>query len=159
MLEPRHVDEFLADDLRMAQVAAVARSGAPLLGSLWFVFDDERFWFSSHPSSPFVAAVQRHADLAVLIDQFDPPDRIRQVRVRGPGRMEVHNPRRVQQIYSRYLGRDVGAWPDFFRDRIDDSTWILWSVSPVQGVATMYPNFREQSIRWDRFEDSPFAAM
>ncbi len=158
VLESRHVTEFLAEDLRMAQVAAVARSGVPVLGSLWFVFDDERFWLTSHPSSPFVAAAQRSADLAVLIDQFDPPDRIRQVRVRGPGRIEVHDARRVQQIYARYLGRDVGAWPDFFRERVDDPTWILWSVPPVQGVATMYPNFREQSIRWDCFADSPFTA-
>ena len=158
MFEPRDVEEFLAEDMRMAQVAAVARSGIPLLGSVWFVFDDERFWFTSHPSSPFVAAAQRDVDLAVLIDQFDPPDRIRQVRVRGPGRIEVHDARRVRQIYERYLGRDVGEWPDFFRERIDDPTWTLWSVPPVQGVATMYPNFREESIRWDCFADSPFAA-
>jgi hypothetical protein len=158
VFEPHHVAEFLAEDLRMAQVAAMARSGSPLLGSLWFVFDDERFWFTSHPSSPFAAAVRRNVDLAVLIDQFDPPDRIRQVRVRGPGRIEIHDARRVRQIYERYLGRSDSEWPDLFRERVDDPAWTLWSVPPVQGVATMYPNFREQSIRWDRFADSPFAA-
>lgn len=157
VFEPQHVAEFLAEDLRMAQVAAVAPSGVPLLGSLWFVFDDERFWFSSHPSSPFVAAVQRTADIAVLIDQFDPPDRIRQVRVLGPGRIEVHDARRVRLIYERYLGRDLSEWPDFFGERVDDPSWTLWSVSPVHGVATMYPNFREQSIRWGCLADSPFA--
>ena len=158
VFEPHHVAEFLAEDLRMAQVAAVTRSGSPLLGSLWFVFDDGRFWFTNHPSSPFVAAVQRRVDLAVLIDQFDPPDRIRQIRVSGPGRIEAHDARRVRQIYERYLGRSDSEWPDFFRERVDDPTWTLWSVSPVRGVATMYPDFREQSTRWDCFADGPFAA-
>lgn len=157
MITRSQVAEFLSEDLRMAQVAAVSKSGVPLLGSVWFVFGDDRFWFSSHPSSPLVAAAARAADLAVLIDQFDPPDRIRQVRVRGPGRVETHHPERVQQIYERYLGRDVSTWPDFFRARVNDDSWILWSVSPRRGVATMYPDFREESTRWDCFADSPFA--
>ena len=142
----------------MAQVAAVSKTGLPLLGSVWFVFDDDRFWFNSHPSSPLVAAAGRDVDLAVLIDQFDPPDLIRQVRVRGPARVDVHSPERVRQIYERYLGRDVSSWPDFFRERINDATWTLWSLSPNSGTATMNPDFREQSTRWDSFADSPFAA-
>jgi len=141
----------------MAQVAAVSESGVPLLGSLWFVFFGDRFWFSSHPSSPFVAAASRGCELAVLIDQFDPPDHIRQVRVRGPGRIEIHRPERVQKIYERYLGRDVNAWPDFFRARLNDNSWTLWSVSPECGVATLYPDFREESTRWNCFAASPFA--
>ena len=159
MITPSQVVEFISEDLRMAQVAAVSKSGVPLLGSLWFVFDDDRFWFSSHPSSPLVAAAARCADLAVLIDQFDPPDRIRQVRVRGAGRVEIHRPERVQQIYERYLGRDVEVWPDFFRSRVNDDSWSLWSVSPERGVATMYPDFREESTRWDCFAESPFASL
>jgi hypothetical protein len=159
MITSSQVANFLSEDLRMAQVAAVSKSGVPVLGSLWFVFDSDRFWFSSHPSSPLAAAAARAADLAVLIDQFDPPDRIRQVRVRGPGRVETHYPERVQQIYERYLGRDVSVWPDFFRERVTDDTWTLWSVSPIQGTATINPNFREQSTRWACFADSPFAAL
>ncbi len=157
MITPSQVVDFISEDLRMAQVAAVSKSGIPLLGSLWFLFDDDRFWFSSHPSSPLVAAAARGADLAVLIDQFDPPDRIRQVRVRGAGRLEIHRPERVRQIYERYLGCDVGAWPDFFRSRVNDDSWSLWSVPPERGVATMYPDFREESTRWDYFAESPFA--
>ena len=141
----------------MAQVAAVTPSGVPLLGSLWFVFDDDRFWFSSHASSPLVAAAARDADIAVLVDQFEPPDLIRQVRVRGPGRVEAHSADRVRTIYERYLGGDADRWPDFFRERVIDDTWTLWSVSPDRGVATLYPGFREESTRWVRFADSPFA--
>jgi hypothetical protein len=143
MITSSQVADFLSEDLRMAQVAAVSKSGVPVLGSLWFVFDSDRFWFSSHPSSPLAAAAARAADLAVLIDQFDPPDRIRQVRVRGPGRVETHYPERVQQIC----------------ERVTDDTWTLWSVSPIQGTATINPNFREQSTRWACFADSPFAAL
>ena len=157
VIEPHQVSEFLSEELRMAQVAAVSRAGLPVLGSVWFVFEDNRFWFSSHPSSPLVAAAARGADIAVLVDQFDPPDLIRQVRVRGPARIDTHSPHRVHEIYERYLGHDVNRWPDFFRKRVDDDTWTLWSVSPNSGTATMNPDFREQSTRWDRFVDSPFA--
>jgi hypothetical protein len=155
---PRGSPAFLSEASRMAHVAAVSQAGVPLLGSLWFVFDDNRFWFNSHPTSPLVAATGRDVDLAVLVDQFDPPDLIRQVRVRGPGRVEIHDPARVQQIHERYLGSDVSRWPDFFRERINDDTWTLWSVSPHRGVATMYPDFREESTRWECFAESPFAS-
>jgi len=65
---------------------------------------------------------------------------------------------REVQIYERYLGRYVTGWPDFFRERVNDDTWTLWSMSPDSGTATMYPDFREQSTRWDCFAGSPFTA-
>ncbi|HEY7103871.1 MAG TPA: pyridoxamine 5'-phosphate oxidase family protein, partial [Mycobacteriales bacterium] len=86
---------FLAEPGRMAQVAAVSPGGVPLLGSVWFLYADGRFWFSSHPSTPFGAAAARGAEIAVLVDEFAPPDRIRQIRVRGPARVEQPDPARV----------------------------------------------------------------
>ncbi|HEV7654347.1 MAG TPA: pyridoxamine 5'-phosphate oxidase family protein [Mycobacteriales bacterium] len=121
---------FLGEPGRMAQVAAVSPRGVPLLGSVWFLYADGRFWFSSHPGTPFAAAALRSAEVAVLVDQFEPPDTIRQVRVRGRSRVEDPDPDRVHAIYARYLGADAAAWPAFFRARATDPTWTLWSVPP-----------------------------
>jgi hypothetical protein len=45
-------------------------------------------WFASHPSTPFGRAAERAASVAVLVDQFDPPQAIRQLRIRGTSRIE-----------------------------------------------------------------------
>ena len=150
---------FLAEPQRMAQVAAVSPQQNPLLASLWYVFDDGRFWFSSHPTSPLVAAAQRAAPVAVLIDQFAPPDHIRQVRVRGPGMIETHDASRVKRIYERYLGTDQKTWPSFFAERAEDASWVLWSVEPVSGVATTNPEYRAAETRWPSPDANPLQAQ
>lgn len=126
----------------MAQVAAVSPRGAPLLGSLWFLFADGRFWFSSHSSSPLIKAAERNAEVAVIVDEFDPPENIRQVRIRGSPRVEDHDALRVRDIYRRYLGTDLAGWPPFLNERTDDTSWILWSVCPVTGVVGASRGFR-----------------
>lgn len=156
-MDPGEIHSYLAEPLRMAQVAAVSASGTPQLGSLWYLFDAGRFWFSSHPTSPFVTAAAAAAQVAVIVDQFDPPERIRQVRIRGSARTDPHDPAVVQAIYARYLGAELAIWPDFFRSRAKDPGWTLWSVSPDSGMATTLPNFRGDEVRWASPEDSPLA--
>lgn len=148
-----NVAGFLAEPGRPAQVAAVSPSGLPLLGSLWFCYADGRFWFSSHPSSPLVRAAAAGRPIAVIVDRFDPPSDIRQVRVRGPGTVEPPDPARVTAIYSRYLGD--GEWPEFFRTRVSDPDWILWTVRPASGVVTDNPGFRAVEQRWSTAADAP----
>ena len=155
MTAPFDVAGFLSEPGRMAQVAAVSPRGVPLLGSVWFLYADGRFWFSSHPASPFGMAAVRGVEVAVLVDEFAPPERIRQVRVRGPARVEQPDPARVASLYARYLGPDADAWPAFFRTRVTDPGWSLWSVPPESGVVTMNPGFRPTEVRWRRRRDSP----
>jgi hypothetical protein len=152
---PFDVAAFLAEPGRMAQVAAVSPRGAPLLGSVWFLYADGRFWFSSHPSTPFGSAAARGVEVAVLVDEFAPPDRIRQVRVRGRARLEQPDPARVATLYARYLGADADSWPAFLRSRVADAGWSLWSVPPDSGVATINPGFRPSETRWHRRPDAP----
>jgi hypothetical protein len=61
----------------------------------------------------------------------------------------------VEQIYRRYLGADVRAWPAIFRARLVDSTWALWTVTPASGLVAAYPNFDAREVRWRRPQDSP----
>jgi hypothetical protein len=147
---------FLDEPLRPAQVATVSRSGLPLLGSLWFAFEDDLFWFTSLDGSPLLVAPTQRSAVAVLVDQFDPPGRIRQIRVRGSSRVESHDPERVYRIYRRYLGKSVDAWPLSFPERLDDPSWTTWSVSPDTGLAVDHENFVGNEMRWNVLSDCPF---
>lgn len=108
---PFDIEAFLAEPLRPAQVASVNQSATPILGSLWFLFAEGRFWFSSRPQTPLAMAVTSGAEVAIIVDDFSPPENIRQVRVRGHGRLEQHDPKRVEEMYRRYLGDDLAEWP------------------------------------------------
>ena len=154
---PFDVTAFLREDRRPAQVASVSAAGTPLLGSLWFVFERERFWFSSAATAPLPRAAQHGSSVAVIVDDFDPPASIRQVRVRGRAQIERHDSSVVLRIYQRYLGADVEEWPPFFRSRVDlTDGWVLWSVHPDTGLAVTFPGFEERSYRWGRNGDAPF---
>jgi hypothetical protein len=149
---------FLREPRRPAQVAAVSTSGLPLLGSLWFVFEEGRFWFSSQHGSPFTRVAKREASVAVIVDEFDPPNRILQVRVRGRARSEAHDPDRVYSIYRRYLGDRSTDWPISFPERIDDENWKLWTVEPESGLVVDYGGFLGTEQRWEVISDCPLIA-
>jgi hypothetical protein len=151
------VSAFLLETFRSAQVAAVSPSHAPLLGSLWYLFDNHKFWFRSPKESPLARAAERGVELAVIVDDFNPPASIRQVRVRGHGCTEPHDSAVVCRIYERYLGLDVHDWPPLFRETTGVSEgWTLWSVSPDSGMAVTSPGFVEEVYRWDDPEQAPF---
>lgn len=138
-------------------MAAVSPALAPLLGSLWYLFDNCKFWFRSPTSSPLVRAAERGVELAVIVDDFNPPASIRQIRVRGHGRIEPHDPVVVGRVYERYLGSAVGDWPPLFRGTVGVTQgWTLWSVSPESGIAVTSPGFVEEVYRWDTPNQAPF---
>jgi hypothetical protein len=149
------VPAFLAETGRPAQVAAVSPSGVPLLGSLWYVFAEGRFWFSSLAGSPLPRAAERGSPVAVLVDDFTPPQAIRQVRVRGAAQIEPQDPDRTRSLYARYLGPDEPGWPEFFRRRLTDERWLLWSVWPDSGLAVSTPQFRGDEYRWRTRDKAP----
>jgi hypothetical protein len=151
------VGEFLAETGRSAQVASVSPAHIPLLASLWYLFDGQKFWFRSPLSSPLVRAAERGVELAVIVDDFNPPVSIRQVRVRGHGRTEPHDSIAVHRIYERYLGIAVQDWPPLFRGTVEIAEgWTLWSVSPESGMAVTSPGFVEEVYRWDTPDLAPF---
>ena len=152
------VTAFLNEVRRPAQVASVSNSGRPLLGSLWFLFERRRFWFSSAKTAVLPEAAERGAPVAVIVDDFDPPRSIRQVRVRGRAQIEPHDAHVVHRIFERYLGSHVEEWPLLFRALVDQSDdWVLWSVYPDSGLALIAPDFIEKTYRWTDIENVPFA--
>jgi hypothetical protein len=93
----------------------------------------------------------------VIVDDFHPPS-IRQVRVRGHGRTESHDPDVYRRIYERYLGLTIDDWPPFFRARAGLADgWRLWSVSAESGMAVTSPSFAAEEVyRWDTPDRAPF---
>jgi len=152
---PFKVSSFLGEALRPAQVAAVSATGLPVLGSLWCLYEDRRFWFSSGVETPLLRALSHGSEVAVIVDEFSPPERIRQVRVRGPGRVEPHDPQRVERIYRRYLSADLSSWPPFFRRRLTDRDFALWAVAPTSGLIAAFPGFDTCEVRWSAPKASP----
>jgi hypothetical protein len=151
------VGAFLDETGRSAQVAALSPMLVPLLGSLWYLFDNRKFWFRSPTSSPLVRAAERGVELAVIVDDFNPPVSIRQVRVRGHGRIEPHDPVVVRRVYERYLGPGVSDWPPLFRGTVGVAQgWTLWSVCPQSGMAVTSPDFVEEVYRWNTPDQAPF---
>lgn len=59
------------------------------------------------------------------------------------------------RIHRRYLGPGSGTWPAFFRDRAESDAWLLWSVSPDTGVASVNPGFRPEETRWHARAGAP----
>lgn len=151
------VAAYLAEPDRPAQVAAVSPAGLPLLGSLWFVYQDSRFWFSTRAGAPLLRAITFGSEVAVLVDEFSPPSRIRQVRIRGRGVIEPDDAARVESIYQRYLGGNLDAWPDVFKDRVTDAQFALWSVTPTTGFVVDYANFEADEVRWSDPTQSPLS--
>jgi hypothetical protein len=78
---PFGIAAFLDEPRRPAQVASVSPSGAPVLGSFWFLFAQGRFWFSSRLDTSLPTAVAHGTKVAVVVDDFSPPQSIGQVRV------------------------------------------------------------------------------
>ena len=148
---------FLDEPMRPAQVSAVTPSGVPLLGSLWFLFEGGRFWFNSLEGTPLLKAAGDRRAIAVLVDDFNPPKRIIQIRVRGEGSIEPRDPERIARIYRRYLGDSVASWPLSFPERLDDPAWALWSVGPRSGMAVDSTGFVDQELlRWGELAECPF---
>jgi hypothetical protein len=147
---------FLAEAGRTAQVASVARSGRPILGTLLFVFEEGRFWFYSRPEGPLPRAAARGELVAVIVDQFEPPA-IRQIRATGRGEVRAeHDRARIRRIYARYFGDDVEHWHHFFRESVDDLAYSLWAVEPANGVAVIYDDYdRAREVRWSEPSESP----
>lgn len=138
------IDELLALPSLMASVATVIGSGRPALSSMWFAFAERRFWFTTRDArNPFVDGACAGKPVAVMVSVFEPPKRIGLIRATGPARIEPPDRERVRAVYERYLGADLALWPEFFRERLDDSSFVLWSVHAVSGKAETFPELVE----------------
>ena len=152
---------FLDEPLRPASVATVGERGGPALGSLWYIFEERRFWFTSRDGqAPFLLAARAGRDVAVMVETFEPPEQIQLLRATGPARIEPRDAARIEKVYRRYLGHDFDECPDVFRARLHDREFFLWTVLAQRGLVVTFPNFLPREFRWSEpgpFLDRPLA--
>ena len=153
-MDPFDVAGWLDQPLLCASVAAVSKSGSPLLGVLWYKYEDGRLWFTTQRKHALARAIPLEgAEAAVAVELFDPPEHIEMVRISGTGREERWDEPLVTRMYSRYLTADLDTWPaGTWRERLADGLdgkYMLWTITADRGFALRYPNFGEAvELRW-----------
>lgn len=143
------VGAFLLEPLRPASVATVTASGRPALATMWFCFADDAFWLHSPVGGPFTDAADHGAEVAIMVETFDPTGRVIQVRATGRASIPPCDVERVRTIYDRYLGPD-DLWTESWREQTDDASYVLWTIEPTRGAAVRYPELRDAGgvFRW-----------
>jgi PPOX class probable F420-dependent enzyme len=93
-------DAFLEKPGILMRIATVAPDGRPLVVPIWFIREGDRIYFTPRQASEWLAHVRQNPNVALCIDDQNPP--YRKVVVRGVARI-VHE-----------LGQD-DAWRDLYR--------------------------------------------
>ncbi|HVU77651.1 MAG TPA: pyridoxamine 5'-phosphate oxidase family protein [Gaiellaceae bacterium] len=129
---------FLAE-LRYAVLATRDPDGGSHLTPIWFLFQDDCFYFGSSSGSRKVQNVERHPTASVVVDARE-PGRERWVSASGPVELlrgaEAHELNR--RIRRRYLAPAAHDGPieaaleasDDVTLRLAPATWRAWAAPP-----------------------------
>jgi PPOX class probable F420-dependent enzyme len=93
-------DAFLEEPGILMRIATVAPDSRPLVVPIWFIREGDEIYFTPRQASEWLAHVRQNPNVALCIDDQNPP--YRKVVVRGVARI-VHD-----------LGQD-DAWRDLYR--------------------------------------------
>src|SRR5690606_34548454 len=74
-LRPDEIREFLDEPGHLARIATVAPDGAPSVAPIWFLFRDDRLWFTPRLKSSWWTHVQHEPRVAITIDEAESPFR------------------------------------------------------------------------------------
>ncbi len=97
---------FLARSL----VARIATAG-PTVRPVWYVWEDEAFWWLTGRWSRLETILSRDPETAVLIDSCDlRSGEVLQVLARGTAAVVPFHPDRARRKLRRYLGPDEATW-------------------------------------------------
>ena len=72
-----------------AHLAYIGRDGTPRVVPVGFLWTGDEFVISTATTSPKVAALSAHPDVALSLDQGDTPDQARALSVRGRASVEI----------------------------------------------------------------------
>jgi nitroimidazol reductase NimA-like FMN-containing flavoprotein (pyridoxamine 5'-phosphate oxidase superfamily) len=121
------VDEFLGRPL----VAHVATSG-PTVRPVWFVWEDQAFWWLTGPWSALGRHLSRDPRVALVVDTCDlDTGEVLQVVASGSAEMMPLDRERARRKLAKYLGVDVGGWPNRFVEPLED---------PATGMVRLRPD-------------------
>ena len=102
------IDRFLIDTVIPVRLGTLTSDGAPLVSSLWFLYEDQALWCATQASSSVAQLLDRSPVCGFEIAPEQMPYR----GVRGQGRVQVQAGKGLpvlKKLIDRYLGtRDTG---------------------------------------------------
>jgi nitroimidazol reductase NimA-like FMN-containing flavoprotein (pyridoxamine 5'-phosphate oxidase superfamily) len=100
------LDGFLARPL----VARLATTG-PTVRPIWFVWEEEAFWWLTGRWARLAAILDRDPEVALVVDSCDlRSGEVLQVVARGEAEVVAFDADRARRKLSRYLGPDESTW-------------------------------------------------
>lgn len=134
------IEKFLLDAVIPVRLASLSKSGAPLLCSLWYVYDQGCIWCATQRSAKLVSLLERDQRCAFEIAADLPP--YRGVRGQGTARLSVADGVPVLlRLIDRYLHGRESSFAQWLLARRDDEvairiepTWLTsWDFSARMG--------------------------
>jgi nitroimidazol reductase NimA-like FMN-containing flavoprotein (pyridoxamine 5'-phosphate oxidase superfamily) len=129
------VPEFLARPL-VARLAVTGKDGQPTVRPVWFLFEDQTFWWltaSSYSALQDLLAIDSRA--ALIVDSCDlSTGQVPAVTARGQAVVHALDPRRAVRKLTKYLGPVAELWPRRFQDVLTDPTTRLVSLRPAHDL-------------------------
>jgi nitroimidazol reductase NimA-like FMN-containing flavoprotein (pyridoxamine 5'-phosphate oxidase superfamily) len=129
------VSEFLARPL-VARLAVTGKDGHPTVRPVWFLFEDQTFWWltaSSYSRLQDLLAIDPRVSL--VVDSCDlSTGQVLAVTARGQAVVRALDPQRAARKLTKYLGPAAGLWPGRFQDALTDPTTRLVSLQPAHDL-------------------------
>jgi hypothetical protein len=105
------LDGFLAEPL----IAHAATAG-PTLRPIWFLWEEQRFWWLTGAWSRLPTLVERDPHVVLVVDSCDlQTGRVVQVTAAGEAAVVPFDADRARRKLVRYLGPDEARWDERFR--------------------------------------------
>lgn len=128
------ISEFLAQPL-VARLAVTGKDGHPTVRPVWFLFEDQTFWWltgSSYSRLQDLLAIDPRVSL--VVDSCDLiTGRVLAVTARGRAVVHALDPQRAARKLTKYLG-PAQPWPSKFQGVLTDPTARLVSLRPAHGL-------------------------
>ena len=122
-MSDREQSEFLRERGILMRIATVRDDGSPLVTPIWFVYEDDRIWFTPREQSEWFTCLRRDPRVALCIDEQPHP--YRKVVIDGDAELEndlnddASWRDRYRRIAERYVNADGAA--AYIENTIDHS--------------------------------------
>ena len=113
------IRDFLTEDGHLARIATVDADGAPSVAPIWFLYAEDRVWFTPRERSSWWRHIEGEPRVALTIDEDVAPYR----KVFLKGRVTVEHPPGEDDAWrSRYRDIAIRYTPEAFADAYINAT-------------------------------------
>jgi nitroimidazol reductase NimA-like FMN-containing flavoprotein (pyridoxamine 5'-phosphate oxidase superfamily) len=127
---------FPLDALLARPLVARVASAGPAITPVWFLWEDECFWWLTGSWSRLAADLGVDPAVALVVDTCDlESGEVLQVRASGNAQIAPFDANRARRKLRRYLGPDEDRWDARFRATFDDDSARFARLAPERLVA------------------------